>query len=46
MQYGDTALHLAAQEGKFGVVELLIANNVQINKQRKVYLMECRKIYI
>ena len=36
LQFSDTALHLAAQEGKTDVVRLLIEAKAQINIQRNV----------
>ena len=38
-QYGWTALHLAAQEGKVGVVRLLTEARAQVNIQTKVYVI-------
>ena len=39
LQYGWTALHMAAREGKVDVVRLLTESEAQVNIQAEVYMI-------
>ena len=45
LQDGFTALHLAAQKGKFDVVKLLTEAKADVNTQAKVYTYICHVLY-